>query len=407
VTVKIERLGHHGDGIAAGPIFVPLSLPGEEVDGDIVGDRMVSPRIVMPSPDRVRPPCSHFKTCGGCSVQHASDAFVESWKVGIVRAAMDAQGLDAPIRHVVTSPAQSRRRAGLKGKRTKNGAMVGFHARGSDTLIEIPNCQLLAPQIMALMPALQALTVLAASRKAEIGIDVTWSNAGADISLSGVKPLDGPLRIEAAQFTAQHGIARLTWEGDLIAEQRAPVQMFGQTAVVPPAGAFLQATEAGQTGLQAAVLDAIGPARRVIDLFAGCGTFTLPIAENAQVHAVESSPEMLAALDAGWRQGQGLRRVSTEARDLFRRPLLPDELTKTDAIVIDPPRAGAEAQTVEIARSNIPRIAAVSCNPASFARDARILTDAGYVLTWIDVVDQFRWSAHVELAAQFTRGAPR
>ena len=411
MSLKIERLGHHGDGIASGiapgagcaPVFVPLSLPGEEVEGEILGDRMVAPRIVTPSPDRVRPPCSHFKSCGGCAVQHASDAFVETWKAGIVRAALAAQGLDAPIKGVVTSPPQSRRRAALAGKRTKKAAMVGFHARGSGTLIEIPNCRLLLPQIVALMPALRDLTVLAASRKAEIGIAVTWSQAGADIALSGAKPLDGPLRIEAAQFTLRHGIARLTWDGELIAQQRPPVQDFGGTGVVPPAGAFLQATHEGQVALQNAVTEAVGVCKRVVDLFSGCGTFTLPLAHMAEVHAVESDPGMLAALDAGWRRGQGLRKVTTEARDLFRRPLLPDELARFDAIVLDPPRAGAEAQTLEIARADVPRIAAVSCNPASFARDAKILIDAGYRLDWITVVDQFRWSAHVELVAQFTK----
>jgi len=247
------------------------------------------------------------------------------------------------------------------------------------------------------------LTVLAASRKAEIGIAVTWSDNGADISLTGAVPLDGPLRAKAAAFTQRGGIARLSWNGELIVQQHAPEQDFGGVRVVPPPGAFLQATAAGQDVLTKAVLRAVGPARQVVDLFAGCGTFSLPLASSAQVLAVEEAPDMLEALDAGWRQAKGLKQVTTEARDLFRRPLLPDELRRYQAIVIDPPRAGAEAQMIEIARSNVARIAAVSCNPASFARDAKILQGGGYRLDWIEVVDQFRWSAHVELVAQFTK----
>lgn len=403
-SLTIERLGHHGDGVAHGPVFVPLSLPGEVVEGNVTAGRMTQPRIVTPSPNRVRAPCSHFKTCGGCSVQHGSDSFVENWKTDLVRTALAAQGLDAPITGVTTSPPKSRRRAVLAGKRTKNGAMVGFHARGSDVLIEIPNCQLLLPQIMDLLPALQELTVMGASRKAEIAISVTWTAAGADIAVTGGKPLDGPFRAEAAGFTQRHHVARLVWDGDLIAEQNAPVQDFGGVAVVPPPGAFLQATQHGQEALTQAVQRAVGSARRVADLFAGCGTFSLPLAHKSEVHAVESEPDMLAAMDAGWRRMPGLKMLTTEARDLFRRPLLPEELRYFDVVVIDPPRAGAEAQVRQIAQSQIKRIAAVSCNPTSFARDAKILTDAGFALDWIEVVDQFRWSSHVELAAQFSKG---
>jgi 23S rRNA (uracil1939-C5)-methyltransferase len=282
--------------------------------------------------------------------------------------------------------------------------MVGFHARGSDVLIEIPNCQLLLPQIMDLLPALQDLTVMGASRKAEIAISVTWTAAGGDIAVTGGKPLDGTFRAEAAGFTQRHHVARLVWDGDLIAEQNAPVQDFGGVAVVPPPGAFLQATQHGQEALTQAVQRAVGSARRVADLFAGCGTFSLPLVHKSEVHAVESEPDMLAAMDAGWRRMPGLKMLTTEARDLFRRPLLPEELRYFDVVVIDPPRAGAEAQVRQIAQSQIKRIAAVSCNPTSFARDAKILTDAGFALDWIEVVDQFRWSSHVELAAQFSKG---
>jgi 23S rRNA (uracil1939-C5)-methyltransferase len=291
----------------------------------------------------------------------------------------------------------------LSGRRTKKGALVGFHARASDTIVGVPACTVLVPQIIALFPALEELTVLAASRKAEIGLVVTWSAAGADVLVTGGKPLDGPLRARLAGFAGRSGLARLSWEDELIAEVRAPVQDMDGIGVVPPPGAFLQATHAGELALREAVQTSLGGATRIVDLFSGCGTFALPLAKAAEVHAVESSDAMLTALDTAWRKARGLKRITTETRDLFRRPLLPQELAAFDAAVIDPPRAGAEAQVAELARSTVSRVAAVSCNPVTFARDAKTLVDAGFSLDWIDVVDQFRWSPHVELAGQFTR----
>jgi 23S rRNA (uracil1939-C5)-methyltransferase len=209
--------------------------------------------------------------------------------------------------------------------------------------------------------------------------------------------------MELARLAETHGIARLTWNSETVALRAMPMQRFGRALVAPPPGAFLQATAEGETALLRSVALAIGSARKITDLFAGVGTFALPLAERAEVHAVESLPAMLAALEKGARGAEGLRRVTTETRDLFRRPLEPDEFKGVDAVVIDPPRAGAEAQMRTLARSDIPVIAAVSCNPVTFARDAKILVNAGYSLDWVQVVDQFRWSPHVELAARFSR----
>jgi 23S rRNA (uracil1939-C5)-methyltransferase len=209
-----------------------------------------------------------------------------------------------------------------------------------------------------------------------------------------------------ARITEAHGLARLTWEGETVALRTAPMQRFGAALVSPPPGAFLQATAEGEAALVAAVREATGPARRILDLFAGAGTFALPLAETADLHAVEGDAALLVALDKGWRQTPGLHRVTTETRDLFRRPLEPDELGAFDAVVIDPPRAGAEAQTRALARARVPVIAAVSCNPVTFARDARILVEAGYRIDWVQPVDQFRWSAHVELVARLSRIRP-
>lgn len=400
--VNIERLGHQGDGIAPGPIFVPRVLPGETVEGVLDGDRIDAPRIVTPSANRVSPPCRHYKACGGCALQHASDGFVADWKVGVVEHALKAQGLSTEIRGIATSPANTRRRATLSVRRTKKGALVGFHAPKSDVITPIPECHLLTPALVGALPICESLAEVGGSRKGELRVTLTESEVGLDVSVSGGKPLDLQLETALAQIAGQHDLARLAWDGEVVAMARPPAQRFGPALVTPPPGAFLQATKEGERALTAAVLEATGDSSRVIDLFAGCGTFTFPIAERAEVHAVESVGDMLGALDAGWRFSRGLHAVSTETRDLFRRPLLSDEL-KADAVVIDPPRAGAEAQMAEIAASDVPRIAAVSCNPVTFARDAKILTHAGYTLDWLVVVDQFRWSPHVELAACFTR----
>lgn len=402
----IKRLGHQGDGIADGPqgdIYVPYTLPGEVIEGDLTGDRIETPRIVTPSAQRVKAPCGHFKTCGGCALQHASDTFLADWKIEVVRKAFDAQGLRAEFRPIATSPAQSRRRATFTGRRTKKGAMVGFHSRGSEALVAIPGCTLLHPDIMAGLPALEALCRLGASRTTSILVSVTQSAYGLDVDMQGARPADGPMLAQLGILTEQLRLARLCWNGDVVATRTAPAQVFGPAKVTPPPGGFLQATEAGQAALTDAVTQAVGPARHIVDLFSGCGTFTLPLAQKAEVLAVESDALALAALDAGWRMAQGLKTVNTAVRDLFRRPLEPVELNKFDAVVIDPPRAGAKAQFEALAASSVARIAAVSCNPVTFARDAAILVAAGYQIDWIQVIDQFRWSPHVELVAAFSR----
>ncbi len=405
MKLTIERLGHLGDGIAQGPdgpVYVPGMLPGEEIEGELRGDSLQGAKIVTPSADRVKPPCSHARTCGGCLMQHARDSLVADWKQGIVRGALSGQGLEAVLRPIVTSPPKSRRRATLAARRTKGGTMIGFHARGSDLLIPVPNCQLLHPDLMAAMPALEALVLAGGSRTAELDLTVTRSLAGPDVLVKGGKPLDADLRLNLARIAEAHGLSRVTWEDEVVALRAAPMQRFGKALVAPPPGAFLQATAEGEAALLTAVREAVGNASRITDLFAGAGTFTLPLADQADIHALEGDAAMIAALDKGWRQAGGLHRVTAETRDLFRRPVEPDEFKGVQAVVIDPPRAGAEAQVATLARSKVPVIAMVSCNPVTFARDARVLVAAGYRIDWVQVVDQFRWSAHVELVARFS-----
>ena len=398
----ILRLGARGDGVAEGPLYAPRTLPGEEVSGTPDGDRLTDVRILAPSPDRVRAPCRHFAQCGGCQLQHASDAFVAAWKADRVRGALRAQGIEAGIAPVLTSPPASRRRAVLAARRTKSGALAGFHGRGSDQVVEVPGCHLLHPDLMPALEAARDLARAGTSRKAALAVTAALSCAGLDVAVRGGKRLDGPLRLTLAALAERHDLARLAWEGEVVLTRRAPVQDFAGVPVVPPPGAFLQATAEGETALVAEVLALLDGARRVADLFAGCGTFTFPLAHRAAVHAAEGAPGMVAALGHAARHAQGLKPVTLAARDLYRCPLDASELAGFDAAVIDPPRAGAAAQVAQLARAGVPRIAHVSCNPATFARDAAHLLAAGYTMGPVRVVDQFRWSAHVELVAGFT-----
>ena len=400
-TVTIERLGQQGDGVARGPLFVPLTLPGEVVSGTQEGDTLVDISIDTPSPDRIKAPCPHFRSCGGCQLQHASDDLVAEWKRELVVTALAVHGIETEVHPTLTSPDTSRRRATFTARRTKKGAMVGFHARKSDAIIPVPNCILVTPALASVAPLAEALAIAGASRKGALSVTVTEGIEALDIAVTGGKPLDGPLRVVLAGLCEAHRLARLTWDDELIGMRVPPAQAIGNTKVTPPPGAFLQATQHGQDTLTELVQNIVGDAKSVADLFAGCGTFALQLAETAEVLAVEGAPEMVKALDTGWRQALGLKRIRTEARDLFRRPLLPDELARFDAVVLDPPRAGAAAQIAELAKAKPATIAHVSCNPQTFARDAATLLDAGYVLEWVQPVDQFRWSAHVELVGSF------
>ncbi len=398
----IQTLGQHGDGVADGPLFAPMTLPGETIEARLEGVYLKDIKIVEPSDQRVTPPCRHFKSCGGCQLQHAHDDLVAEWKVNVVRMALSSRKLETVFKPIQTSAPNSRRRATFAAKRTKKGAMVGFHGRGSDVVIEIPDCQLIDPSLLQGLPVAKTLALAGASRKAALAVTVTASLVGLDVAVRNGKPLEGQFRQELAQLCQQMDLARLTWDDEVIAMREPPVQRFGSALVTPPPGAFLQATPEGEAALVQAVQDAVKGAGSIVDLFAGCGTFALPLAQDAEVWALEGDAAMVEALDKGWRQAKGLKKVKSEARDLFRRPVLPDELRKIDAVVLDPPRAGAEAQVIELAQSGVPRISYVSCNPVTFARDAETLTKAGYTLDWVQVVDQFRWSAHIELAAAFT-----
>ena len=350
---------------------------------------------------RVAPPCPHFGTCGGCALQHAAEGWLADWKAGSIAGALGARGLEAEIRPTLTSPPRSRRRAVFSGRRTRKSAIVGFHGRKSETLVEVPGCLVVTPGIAAALPALARLTRVAASRTGTLALTVTDGPGGLDVDVTGAHDLDPDLRRALAAFAETEDLARLACGREAVATRRPPFQRMGDARVVPPPGAFLQATAEGERALVAAVRTAAGGARRVADLFAGCGTFTLPLSAGAEVLAVEGDAAMPAALATAYRP----RPPPGQDRDT--RPLSPAAAgggaRRLRGGGDRPPRAGAEAQSRELARSDVPVIAAVSCDPATFARDAAILAAGGYRLDWVQPIDQFRWSGHVELAARFSR----
>ena len=402
----VDRLGQLGDGIIDTPngeIFAPFTLPGEHIEGNVKNGRVNSPKIIKPVSDRIKPACKHFKSCGGCSLQHASDTVISDWKIRKTQDALSQVNLHPEFRPIINSKAGSRRRATFAAKRTKKGALVGFHGRASDVIIEISECPISDPILLSGMPAFSQFAILGSSRKAVLRISATVSGNSLDVKIDNGKKLSATEISKFAQICNQFKILRLMWNDDVIAQSNPPSQKMGLADVIPPSGAFLQATKSGEAALIKTVLEIIGPSKRVVDLFAGCGTFALPISSKATVHALEGDANMIAALDSGWRAAGGLHDIKSETRDLFRRPLMPDEFKKIDAIVIDPPRAGAVSQVVEIAKANVGRIAFVSCNPATFARDASILCNNGYNLDWVQVIDQFLWNPHIELVAQFTK----
>ncbi len=403
---RIERLGRRGDGVARGPdggqALAARVLPGEVIAGEAEDGRIAAPKIVTASADRVRPACGHYAVCGGCALMHGTDGFVARWKAQLVQTALAAHGIEARIAGVATSPERSRRRAVLSGRRTKKGVTLGFHGRASDQIADIADCRLLRPRITAALPILREMVAAGGSRGGEISLTVTDGPEGLDVAVTGGKPLDPALSDRLGALMEQGDLARLNW-GDDSLTRRAPVQVMGRARVTPPPGAFLQATAEGEAALLAVVRKELAGSSRIVDLFAGCGTFTLPLAAGADIHAVEGLSAPLAALDQAWRATPGLHRITTETRDLAARPLLPEELARFDGALIDPPRSGAAAQAASLAASDIPRVAWVSCDPVSFARDAKTMIEGGYRMGPIFVVDQFRWSPHVETVTGFTR----
>ncbi len=416
VELRIEEVGARGDGIArlgTERVFVPFTLPGERIAARIAGRRpdgltARAEQWIEESPERVAPRCRHFGVCGGCALQHWSDAASAAWKVELLRTALRRHGLDAPIEPLRRTPPHARRRAGFVARFGARGGRLGFRERASHRIAALAECPVLAPALERFALAAPPLLAGLDAANAEWSLDASGTESGIDLLATGAGPLDLPMREGLARLAEALDLARVSWragEGapcEPVAVRRAPVLRLAGVAVEPPPGAFLQATIEGEAALTAEVLTMTEGARRIADLYAGIGTFALPLARRgAEVVAVEGAEEARGALVAAARRaGLALRWVT---RDLARDPLRPDELDSFDAVAIDPPRAGAKAQSAALAASKVPVIAAVSCNPATFARDARLLVAGGYRLERILPVDQFLWSPHLELAALFRR----
>ncbi|MEQ1780033.1 MAG: class I SAM-dependent RNA methyltransferase [Hyphomonadaceae bacterium] len=409
VTLKIQRLGAQGDGIAehkGRQIFVPLALPGETVEVEIEGARARVIRIVEAAPDRAPARCSHYGECGGCTLQHLPDDMYRALKRDLVTTALSFEGIEATVEDVVVIPPATRRRAVFAAHRQGKQIVIGFHGKRSHHIIGLRDCAVLTPGLLALIPRLSQLAAIAAPPKDALTITATETLTGFDIALTGApKALSADARAQLVQTAGALGLARLSLNGALEMERVAPQLRVGLVDIRPAPGGFLQATRESEAAMLSLVQQAVGDARRIVDLFSGAGTFSLPLATNATIHAVESDELALASLQLMARRTSGLKPVTTEKRDLFRRPLVRTELRRFDAAVIDPPRAGAEAQTRELAVSDIKRVAMVSCNAATFSRDLKIMLASGWRVTRISPVDQFLWSSHIEIVAALERNS--
>jgi 23S rRNA (uracil1939-C5)-methyltransferase len=349
---------------------------------------------------------SETPVCGGCVLQNVPLAEQLAAKSEAVAAALRSVGIEAEIAPCVDAHGAGRRRATFHARRGDDGVLrVGFSEARSHRIVDLSehDCPILLPALQNAAEPIRLLAKHLLSLKKPIDAVVTATSAGLDIDLRGAGKISEKLRLGLVETAGRTDLARLSLHGEVLIELRPPVVRFGNTPVVPPPGGFLQATQAGEDTLARLVLDGLGSAKKVADLFAGSGTFALRIASFAEVTAVESDRPSLAALDRAWRATPGLKKITGEGRDLFRRPLTPAELNAMDAVVFDPPRAGAEAQSREIMRSRVNRVVAVSCHPGTFARDLQILTDGGFKVGTVTPVDQFRHSAHVEAVAVLTR----
>ncbi len=404
----IDSLGAQGDGIANGPdgrVFVPFGAPGDHVHVRLEGERATILAITQSGAARVPAFCRHFGTCGGCATQHVALETAAEWKRGIIATALRHRGLDPSVvaPTVVVAP-NGRRRVTFQARREGGRLRFGYAERGSHRLVDLVECPILVPELAALIAPLRKLAEAVVAPRSEARFVVAQTESGIDLGIEAKGTLGLALREQLAGLAERMDLARISWSGDLVAARRDPWVTFGKARVIVPPGAFLQPSREGEETLARLVTAALEGSTRLADLFAGCGTFALRLATMAQVAAYENDAAMLAALLAGGRTTPGIKHVSAEQRDLFRRPLEVEDLKSFDGAVFDPPRAGAASQVAVLARApSLKRLAAVSCNPATFARDARTLVDGGWDLIEVVPVDQFGFTPHIELVARFVR----
>ena len=411
MPLTIERLGQRGEGVARsheGTVFVPYALAGETILAEVDGERGTLVEVTKASPDRIAPFCPHYTTCGGCAVQSLAPAAYGEWKRGLLTSALDHAGLRVEVEPMIDAHGEGRRRATFHARFDRDAlgrvqTVVGFMRARSHDIVALDDCPILAPGLAGALPAARAVAQMLNQLGKPLDILITASLEGLDVDVRGT----GKLSFEIAQaligLAGKLDLARISNHGDILIERRPPLIQMGRAKVAPAPGAFLQATDLGEETLARLVSEGVGKSRKVLDLFSGVGTFALRLADKATILAVETDGHALASLEKAAHFTQGLRTVSSEKRDLFKRPLLPHELDPYDAVVFDPPRSGAEEQARAIAASKVKIAVAVSCNAQTFARDAKILVDGGFRIERITPVDQFRHSAHIEVVAVFRR----
>ncbi len=406
--LHIIEVGHRGDGVTQtpdGPVFVPSTLPGETVEAERTHpDRAHLLRVIEPSPQRIDPFCPHFGICGGCAIQHWSEPAYRAWKRDLVVSTLAQAGIETTVGDLIDAHGNGRRRAVLHARRgNKDIVSVGFSALRSHAVVPIDRCPVLAPSMKGTIEIAWIIAEALSPLGKPLDIHVTATINGLDIDIRGSGPIDAKRANALTTIAASGGIARMTRHGELVALIAPPLLQMGKARVTLPPGSFLQATEQGEQVLADLVIQHAGPAKTMLDLFCGVGPFALRLAERGRVTAMDSDQSAVDALTKAAQATSGLKPVAASKRDLFRRPMTFQELSGFDAVLFDPPRQGAEAQAREIARSKVHNVIAVSCNTATFARDAAILIEGGYQLRSVTPVDQFKYTAHVEMVGQFTR----
>ncbi len=407
-TLIADSLGARGDAVMAGPVFTPGLLPGEGAKVEVQGQRGRVLERISTSPDRVEPFCPVAERCGGCSLQHFEESAYRLWKRHLVVDALEKAGVHAEVRMLVDAHGEGRRRMTLHAQRFGAKLVVGFAERAGDKIVDITDCPVSTPGLRASVPGLRKLAEVATPKKGRIDIHVLDCEPGLDVSIQGVKEISLALREAGAELAGKYNWTRVTIGGDPLIEFEAPVVKFGDTNVTPAPGGFLQATAEGEAVLASFVDEAVkslegkGPFKAA-DLFAGAGAFALRLARTMPVLAVEGESGLLHALQRAAQRTPGLKPVDARVRDLALEPITSKELEGYSLVVIDPPRAGAKAQAERLSDSLVPVIVSISCNPATFARDAAILIEGGYRMGPVTPVDQFKWTGHVESVAVFRR----
>jgi 23S rRNA (uracil1939-C5)-methyltransferase len=408
--LAIDRVGHFGDGVAllgAQNIYVPYTLGGESVEVASVSghpDRRRLLTVEHASPERIAPFCKHFGVCGGCAIQHWQPERYRAWKRDLVIDMLAQAKLGCEVDPLIDAHGLGRRRMTLHARTgTHDVLKVGFAAASSHDIIPIDRCPILDPGLSGATEAAWAIAEALIPAAKPLDVQITASDNGLDVDVRGSGPLPATAIATLSRIAEQHHLARLTRHGELVLMRTPPTIAIGTAKVILPAGSFLQATVAGEETLAALVVEHCGRAKHIADLFCGVGPFALRLAAKSRVSAFDSDAGAVAALQKAAMATPGLKPVKAEARDLFRRPLVPQELRDYEAVVFDPPRQGAQAQASQLAASKVPVVVAVSCNVVTFARDARILVDAGYQIERVTPVDQFRHTPHIELVAKFKK----